>query len=85
MLPHCGSLPPKRRFGGEHPRAAVDDKLMLEFNLAYSPSCTYDSRWICPLGRPANRLPVEIRAASGSNLARGSRAAYDRPGSVGKR
>ena len=38
------------------------DRLVLEFNFAYNPSCAYDPRWICPLAPPANRLPIEIRA-----------------------
>lgn len=41
---------------------ADGDRLVLDFNFAYNPSCAYDSRWICPLAPPANRLPVEIRA-----------------------
>jgi len=38
------------------------DRLVLDFNFAYNPSCAYDPRWICPLAPPANRLPIEIRA-----------------------
>jgi uncharacterized protein len=38
------------------------DRLVLDFNFAYNPSCAYDPRWVCPLAPPANRLPVEIRA-----------------------
>jgi len=38
------------------------DRLVLDFNFAYNPSCAYDPRWICPLAPPANRLAVEIRA-----------------------
>ena len=35
--------------------------LVIDFNYAYHPSCTYDPRWSCPLAPPANRLagPVE--------------------------
>ena len=40
----------------------VGHLLVLDFNFAYNPSCSYDPRWICPLAPPANRLPVEIRA-----------------------
>jgi uncharacterized protein len=39
-----------------------DDRLVLDFNFAYNPSCSYDPRWVCPLSPPANRLPVAIRA-----------------------
>lgn len=39
-----------------------DERLVLDFNFAYNPSCAYDPRWICPLAPPANRLPVDVRA-----------------------
>jgi uncharacterized protein (DUF1684 family) len=38
------------------------DRLVLDFNYAYHPSCAYDPRWSCPLPPPANRLTVPIRA-----------------------
>ena len=38
------------------------DRLVLDFNFAYNPSCSYDPRWACPLAPPANVLPVEIPA-----------------------
>jgi uncharacterized protein (DUF1684 family) len=37
-------------------------RLVLDFNFAYNPSCSYDSRWACPLTPPANRLLVPVRA-----------------------
>jgi uncharacterized protein len=37
-------------------------RLVLDFNFAYNPSCSYDPRWVCPLSPPANRLPVAVRA-----------------------
>jgi uncharacterized protein len=39
-----------------------DDRLVLDFNFAYQPSCSYDPRWTCPLAPPANRLSVPVRA-----------------------
>jgi len=36
--------------------------LVLDFNLAYNPSCSYDPRWACPLAPPDNRLAVAVRA-----------------------
>jgi uncharacterized protein (DUF1684 family) len=39
-----------------------DGRLVLDFNFAYNPSCSYDPRWVCPLSPPANRLPLAIRA-----------------------
>jgi uncharacterized protein (DUF1684 family) len=40
---------------------ARDGRLVLDFNLAYNPSCAYDPRWSCPLAPPANRLPIPVR------------------------
>jgi uncharacterized protein len=39
-----------------------DGLLVLDFNFAYNPSCSYDPRWVCPLAPPENRLPVAVRA-----------------------
>jgi uncharacterized protein len=39
-----------------------DGRLVLDFNLAYNPSCSYDPRWACPLAPPANRLALPVRA-----------------------
>jgi uncharacterized protein (DUF1684 family) len=38
------------------------ERLVLDFNFAYNPSCSYDPRWSCPLAPPGNRLELEIRA-----------------------
>jgi uncharacterized protein len=38
------------------------DRLVLDFNFAYNPSCSYNPRWICPLAPPANRLSVPVEA-----------------------
>jgi uncharacterized protein (DUF1684 family) len=38
------------------------ERIVLDFNFAYNPSCSYDPRWLCPLSPPSNRLPVGIRA-----------------------
>jgi len=38
------------------------ERMVLDFNFAYNPSCSYDPRWACPLTPPANRLAVELRA-----------------------
>jgi uncharacterized protein len=46
-----------------------DGRLVLDFNFAYQPSCSYDDRWLCPLAPPANRLSV--RVAAGERLSRG--------------
>lgn len=39
-----------------------EGRLILDFNFAYNPSCSYDDRWACPLTPPANRLSMPIRA-----------------------
>ena len=46
------------------------DRLVLDLNFAYQPSCSYDPRWTCPLAPPANRLGVPVRA--GERLAPGN-------------
>ncbi len=38
------------------------EQLVLDFNFAYQPSCSYDPRWSCPLAPPGNRLTVAVRA-----------------------
>jgi uncharacterized protein (DUF1684 family) len=39
-----------------------DGTYILDFNLAYHPSCVYDTRFSCPLTPAENRLPVRIEA-----------------------
>jgi len=39
-----------------------DGRLVLDFNFACNPSCSYDPRWVCSLAPPANRLAMPIRA-----------------------
>jgi hypothetical protein len=39
-----------------------DGRVVLDFNFAYNPSCSYDPGWVCPLAPPANRLPVAVEA-----------------------
>ena len=46
-------------------------KLVLDFNFAFNPSCSYDPRWVCPLAPPGNRLsePDPGRRAASLRLA----------------
>ena len=37
-------------------------ELLLDFNLAYHPSCAYDPRWNCPLAPPDSRLALRVPA-----------------------
>jgi hypothetical protein len=36
--------------------------VVLDFNYAYHPSCTYDPQWVCPLAPPDSRLAIPVRA-----------------------
>ena len=47
----------------------TEDRLVLDFNYAYHPSCAYDGRWSCPLSPPENRLPFAVHA--GERIASG--------------
>jgi len=38
------------------------DKIVLDFNYAYHPSCTYSPRWTCPLAPPENTLLFPVTA-----------------------
>ncbi len=37
-------------------------RTILDFNLAYNPSCAYNTGFACPIPPPENRLPVAVRA-----------------------
>ncbi len=39
-----------------------DDKIVLDFNFAYNPSCAYNPQYFCPLAPAENRLSSEITA-----------------------
>jgi uncharacterized protein len=41
---------------------ATDERLLLDFNFAYNPSCCYAPHWTCPLAPPANRLSASMCA-----------------------
>ncbi len=41
---------------------ATGGGLVLDFNFAYNPSCSYDPAWSCPLPSRANRLPFAVAA-----------------------
>jgi uncharacterized protein (DUF1684 family) len=38
------------------------DRLVVDLNFAYHPSCTYDPRWSCPLAPEGNRLTTAVAA-----------------------
>jgi len=37
-------------------------RLVVDLNFAYNPSCAYDPSWACPLAPPGNRLGVAVAA-----------------------
>lgn len=40
----------------------VGEKIILDFNFAYNPSCAYNDLWSCPLPPAENKLSLEILA-----------------------
>jgi len=40
----------------------VGDRVVIDFNFAYNPSCAYNPRWVCPPSPDENSLAVPIRA-----------------------
>jgi uncharacterized protein (DUF1684 family) len=71
FLPFCDATSGRETYGGG--RYVLDtikgadlglagDRLVVDFNFAYNPSCSYDPRWVCPLAPPANRLAAAIHA-----------------------
>ena len=38
------------------------ERITLDFNYAYNPSCAYDECWSCPLSPAENRLPFAVTA-----------------------
>jgi uncharacterized protein (DUF1684 family) len=50
---------------GTHGRGVVvpaPDRVRLDFNYLYNPSCAYSSEWLCPLAPPENRVEARIEA-----------------------
>lgn len=37
-------------------------EIILDFNYAYNPSCSYNHLWVCPLSPAENRLPFAVEA-----------------------
>ncbi len=46
--------------GADLGTAGAPDRLILDFNFAFQPSCAFDPRWSCPLAPPENRLNIAI-------------------------
>lgn len=52
--------------GADLGTGAGGERLVLDFNYAYNPSCAYDPRWSCPLAPPENRLTIAVEAGERS-------------------
>lgn len=44
------------------PGSSEKERIVLDFNYAYNPSCAYNYKWVCPLAPVENRVRVPIRA-----------------------
>jgi uncharacterized protein (DUF1684 family) len=42
--------------------ATPNGEMVLDFNYAYNPSCSYDPQWSCPLAPPESRIAIPIEA-----------------------
>jgi uncharacterized protein len=43
-----------------------DGRVVLDFNFAYNPSCSYSESWVCPLAPAENALPAPVRGGERS-------------------
>ncbi len=48
--------------GADHGGDMAAGRLVLDFNMAFHPSCAYDPKWVCPLPPLENRLDVAVLA-----------------------
>ena len=48
--------------GADHGGDPARGEVLLDFNLAYHPSCAYDPRWNCPLAPAESRLTGPVQA-----------------------
>ena len=65
FLPFADSLAGDETYGAGRylePEDVGDDRLLVDFNLAYNPYCAYNEKWSCPITPAENRLKVPIRA-----------------------
>lgn len=69
FLPFADLTTAHETYGGGRyidPQRLADGRYRLDFNLAYNPYCAYNSRWICPLPPPENRLDLAVEAGERS-------------------
>jgi uncharacterized protein len=65
FLPFVDSLAGKETYpAGRYlePESLPGNRFLVDFNLAYNPSCAYNEMWSCPITPAENRLKVPIRA-----------------------
>ncbi len=65
FVPFVDATAPEETYGAGRylePEDLGDDKLLVDFNVAYNPYCAYNDRWSCPFPPPENRLKVRIEA-----------------------
>lgn len=44
---------------------STGDRLVVDVNFAYNPSCAYDEAWACPLAPPGNVIAEDVPAGEG--------------------
>jgi len=44
------------------PEPLAENRFLVDFNIAYNPSCAYNEMWSCPITPAENRLKVPIQA-----------------------
>ncbi len=65
FIPFVDATAPEETYGAGRylePEEFTDDRLLLDFNLAYNPYCAYNESWSCPYPPAENRLKVRIEA-----------------------
>ncbi len=65
FLPFVDATSPKESYGAGRylePERVGQDKLLVDFNVAYNPWCAYSEKWSCPYPPAENRLKVRIEA-----------------------
>lgn len=65
FLPFVDALAGKETYpAGRYlePEPLPGDRFLVDFNIAYNPSCAYNEMWSCPITPAENRLKVPIRA-----------------------
>jgi uncharacterized protein (DUF1684 family) len=65
FVPFVDATAPFETYGAGRylePELIGEDKLLVDFNIAYNPYCAYNNEWSCPFPPLANRLKVRIEA-----------------------